>query len=179
MGLETNNLTVKDKELILEQCIHQNATTPRQIEGFTLAYSRAKSFAEKADWDRVTSEKIYDLLMEFGSLVEDGDNFFGSRSVDASFRSGNHGVLPDNISKAIEGWVEAYVENRVAPEKIYHEFETIHPFNDGNGRVGDLFWKMAVKRNTGVWPEELPPDVFGRDRGLVGGYESSFGEVEN
>ncbi|MDX1535796.1 MAG: Fic family protein, partial [Candidatus Spechtbacterales bacterium] len=43
---------------------------------------------------------------------------------------------------------------------IYKEFELIHPFEDGNGRVGDLLWKVSIARKSGEWPEELPPDLF-------------------
>ena len=52
----------------------------------------------------------------------------------------------------------------LTPEEVYVEFEKIHPFEDGNGRVGDLLWKIAMARTTGKWPEELPPDVFGEQK---------------
>ena len=60
----------------------------------------------------------------------------------------------------MEVFSRAYAEGELDAISLYREFEEIHPFEDGNGRVGDLLWKIAITRETGNWPEEIPPDIF-------------------
>ncbi len=60
----------------------------------------------------------------------------------------------------MRAWAEAFLDDRLSPPDLYREFERIHPFVDGNGRVGDLLWKIATHRKTDAWPEQLPSEAF-------------------
>lgn len=161
-----------DQELIRKQCEIQNATSSEQLEGFAAAYLKTKQLTENQDFwqklDPVTSEK---LILELAALVE-RVNISGYRRVPASFRDGSLALDASKIEQAIQSFVQGFVsfledpteDERLNAALLYAEFEKIHPFVDGNGRVGDLLWKILETRKRGEWPLELPPNVFGEKR---------------
>lgn len=172
------SLTEKDRQLVMRQCEIQQATSKEQIEGFARAYEYAKNTAhDRSWWNSITSGNLTALIRKLGIFVEER-NKSGFRTVPATFRDGGHALDPSEIVSAMEKFAEAYGEGRFSPNEAYIEFEKIHPFTDGNGRVGDLLWKMLIVRETGTWPEKLPPDFFGKGAEMPQQTESSFGEVE-
>lgn len=156
-------LSEKDKELIVTQCVHQNATRPEQILGFAEAYKKAKELAASPEeLASLSSDNVQELIHSLALCIEPKDAS-AFRKVPAFFRDTSLALDPEKIERAMGNFSEAFAEGRLTSEEAYREFERIHPFLDGNGRVGDLLWKLAVARETGQWPEEFPPDIFKKE----------------
>ncbi len=157
-----SGLTSADILLIQKQCELQSATSKEQVEGFAKAYNEAKNLVAKPEiFNLLQGKDIEHIVLRFGTLVEKR-NSKGYRSTPVTFSNGTMALNPDVIERAMQNFSEAYAENRMDSIEAYTEFEKIHPFEDGNGRIGDLLFKMDVARKTGLWPEQLPPDVFGQ-----------------
>lgn len=168
-------LTEVDKKLIIEQCENQNATSKEQIEGFANAYHMVKELASDSTWlESLDANVIYDLILTLAKIIEEV-NTNGFRKVEiVSFQA----AKAENIVHLIGKFCEIYTESKLTSEELYKVFEEIHPFLDGNGRLGDLLWKLDTKRKTGIWPETLPPEVFHTDNASIK-RESAFGEIED
>lgn len=162
-------LTQKDVEVVLQQCENQSAFSNRDVAGFALAYADAKFFARKYgdQWTKtggslselLTSELLEENILQWAGLIHDR-NKEGYRKVPVSFKDTSLAIAPALIPRAMRNLCQAMVnDNFTNAEAVYREFETIHPFIDGNGRVGHLLWVLAHFHLTLGWPDTLPPDL--------------------
>ena len=64
------------------------------------------------------------------------------------------------------------------PDWMHFDFESVHPFSDGNGRVGRLLLNLHFLKHG--WPPVhiLPPDRERYLRGLVRGHEGNLPDLE-
>lgn len=151
-------LDSKDRELIVAQCTNQMATRPEDIAGFAFAYAHAKIECQHGFLHEV--EMIAHFILFWGELV-DSRNRNGWRCVPVTFANGKSGLAPSLIPRAMEQFSTMFAEG-VFPTSTdaYKEFEAIHPFLDGNGRVGHILWAVYSFYKDGKWPMELPPNIF-------------------
>lgn len=104
-------------------------------------------------------------IMMLGKLVEHEVN------TGISWRNCNVGVgdhiAPQHreLSELMDRWYSVIPRSRgqntgMTPEEAYKEFELIHPFQDGNGRVGKIIYNW-LRFYDGLIHPVLPPNFFG------------------
>ncbi len=152
-------LTAKDFQLIAQQCINQNATTPDEVARFTCAYEYTRSNATSASmW--ITSLDVMFTTKAVARIIDPRNTDF--RKVPVVFANGDKGIEPNLIERQMNLWAVAFVQRDFQDATdCYKQLMQIHPFIDGNGRLGHLLWAAyTVQITKSEWPLELPPDVF-------------------
>lgn len=106
--------------------------------------------------DRLDPYSINDLLLAHevmmkGLVQEAGE--FRTRPVGVVDAGGNilhFGTLPDYVPGSVADlldWVEKDHQHILIKSSVFHyEFELIHPFADGNGRIGRLWHTLLLSR---------------------------------
>jgi len=149
-AIENSTLSLPDTEKILLEAEALVDASPREIfEAKNLArvsaYMRDEAVA--ADADKATILLLHKMLM-----TGIDDSIAGRfRQRGEYVRVGTHiAPAPEHVDRMIEAALLKYGSNHetYAPDKIalFHlEFETIHPFCDGNGRIGRVLinWQLA------------------------------------
>jgi Fic family protein len=95
----------------------------------------------------------------FGGIVREEQNWIGgaaSSPRNAEFVPPPHELVPNLLDDLCAFCNREDVPAVIQAAIAHVQFETIHPFHDGNGRVGRTLI-LAVLRRRGVAPRQLPP----------------------
>lgn len=139
-------LTLSDIKWAAEECERQNS-------GEISVYKMCNAL----DYAR-NVRLIIDLqdVRILGELIEPEKNKDGFRKVPVHFRYMTIALPPDQIVSSLTSLITH--GNTLTPTEWYKEFESIHPFLDGNGRVGAILFNI---KNGTLSKPIAPPNVFG------------------
>lgn len=142
-------ITLSDIRWAAEEC-------ERQMSGELSVYHlmQALNFARSLIEPSLRMDNIKDL----GMLVEPIKNTDGFRRVPVYFDGFVSALPPTQIEPALTSLLTIGID--LPPTAWYKEFEEIHPFIDGNGRVGSLLFNL---KNGTIDKPIAPPDIFRKE----------------
>ena len=83
----------------------------------------------------------HDFIKTIGRMAKPMVNHSGYRMY--PIRIGYSVIEHYNIASQMSGLIDAYNDGRLNPQELYLEYESIHPFGDGNGRTGKILFNWA------------------------------------
>jgi Fic family protein len=171
-AIENSTLTLQETErILLELAVARNISVRELFEAKNLArvmeYIRNKS--------GIAIDKDTTLLLHRMLIGGIDDSIAGRfRGPHEYVRVGLHiAPAPEHVERLLEELLQNYesAHDKYFLERIsyFHlEFERIHPFNDGNGRIGRLLINLQLMLNG-------YPSVIIRNKGKRGYYYPAFG----
>lgn len=150
-AIENSTLTLKETEkILLEMEVSRDVSVREVYEAKNLSrvinYIRDKSKAKEIDKELI-------LLLHQMLIGGINDEFAGRfRKVGEYVRVGTHvAPAPEKVTSMIDGIfnyytnnLDAYFLDKIA--KFHLDFETVHPFCDGNGRIGRVLINYNLLR---------------------------------
>jgi len=145
----TNTLSLPQIAFCAEACDRQRDVGPLGVVGMCKAFAAARL---------MFSPVLIPDVVYLGVLVNPKVN--GLRTVPVVFANGNSGMRPEQIMRSLKVLLEEMqtADTQLTPVEFYKYFQEIHPFVDGNGRVGAILFNYF---NQTMDNPVHPPDIFG------------------
>ncbi|HLC77649.1 MAG TPA: Fic family protein [Candidatus Nanoarchaeia archaeon] len=154
-AIEGNTLSLEETSFLLFEKIVPKSKSLREINE-TLNHKKAfdKMLSHKGDLTKAFIRELHKLVVE-NTLREELNSQVGSyRNVQVFIRGRDWmPPKPEEVSNEMKTLLSWYSKNRkklhplIVASYFHVAFETIHPFVDGNGRVGRLLMNFILHKN--------------------------------
>src|SRR2546430_16581791 len=181
-GIERNPLARREVERVL---LEQRSVADRPLQDVLETVQHARAFEEllSRKGKPIRLPTILELHEAVFHVINDDAGLW--RRVNVRIAGTRH-VPPrmEQVVPMMSDWIESYAKKDMLGEdgfalaaEMHFGFESIHPFSDGNGRVGRLLLNLHFLKHN--WPPVhiLPPD---RDRYLTSlekGHAGTFADL--
>jgi Fic family protein len=159
-AIEGSRLTEREVENILEDNITPKDATKEDIEE-TYGVNDAIEFIRSTK-DHISIElikKLHKIIFKkskgfAGNFRKEGEDVV---IMDGNRRIVHHGAPPERVYYLLKELIQWYIKNKekypalILAAVVHNQFENIHPFADGNGRIGRLLLNNILIKN------KLPP----------------------
>ncbi len=182
-AIEGNTLSRKDVERIL---LEQRSVSNRPLHDVIETVQHAKAFEDLLL--RRGKPIRLPTILEFHEAVFHGIKDDAGEWRRVNVRIGGTRHVPPRMELVVPmmgEWIESYARKDMRGQDVFSlaawmhfEFESIHPFSDGNGRVGRLLLNLHFLKHN--WPPVhiLPPDRNRYLNALNKGHMGSLADLE-
>ncbi|MEZ0325848.1 MAG: Fic family protein [Fimbriimonas sp.] len=156
------------EELVRFQASHKTDREPvREVGNYSQALSEGRSFLRNSPLTLKMILNLHDTLMQgvrgddTAGKFKTSQNFIGGYGDDAAFIPAAPEDVPDLMNN-----LECYINEPQDHARIikvaltHYQFETIHPFGDGNGRVGRLLILLQLIHHGLLSDPLIYPSVY-------------------
>ena len=161
-SIEGSTLTKHDTaDILFHNVALPDKSLTEQLEAKNHQTALKYLFEHTKKEDKIDEKLILKLHSILMSGVRDDAGFYrrhGVRIVGANISTANYMKVPELMTDLVKDINKSYENTLFHISKIHSVFEKIHPFSDGNGRIGRLLINaMLLKKN-------LPPAVIKQEK---------------
>jgi Fic family protein len=147
LAIEGNSLSLGEVTAVIEgKMVAGKQTEIKEVKNAYEAYDKIMTFDPYAIGDFLKAHKLMmDGLVKESGIFRSGD--VGVFDGDAAAHIGARPQFVPQLMKELFGWAKESELHPVLKSAILHyEIEAIHPFSDGNGRMGRLWQTLLLAK---------------------------------
>jgi Fic/DOC family len=155
------NVNIRVVEWAAAECERQHSgemSVARMAVGWSFAWDNFKDWYKSDSYTDVSNAPTVGLIQILATIVEPEKNRSGFRQTNVLVSDKLAETTPwREVPRLMDALIDAW--NNLSADEWYKAFQGIHPFADGNGRVGAILWN--AHRGT-LRPDklEVPPDFW-------------------